>query len=65
MAIQQIQADKLTSRINRLDIMMSWLHKEYAYETYVAIYCRTDLKFLLVVIYIADYYALLTCRTRL
>ena len=43
MAIQQIQADTLTTRIKHLDIMMTWLHEEHAYEKYVAIYCRTYL----------------------
>jgi len=30
-AIQQIQAEKLTSRIKHLDIMMTWLHEQHKY----------------------------------
>ena len=38
-----MQADKLIPRIKHLDIMMTWLHEQEAYKTYVAIYSRTDL----------------------
>ena len=41
--IHQIQADKLTSRNKNLDIMMTWLYEQHAYQTYVAIYCNTTL----------------------
>ena len=31
---------KLTPIIKHMDIMMLWLHEEYALETYVAVYCN-------------------------
>lgn len=42
--IQQSQAAKLIPSIKNLDIMIAWLHEQHAYETYVTICCRTDLK---------------------
>ena len=42
-ALQQIQANKLTSRIKHLDIMMTWLHEQYKYQKYIAIYCNIKL----------------------
>ena len=41
--IHQIQANKFTPRIKHLDIVMTWLHEQDTYKTYVTIYCRTDL----------------------